>query len=332
MSDRTENHLIIACLDAATDAALAMTGFAVVDAFAADPEAQATAKGPLWVKLAPRGAFTARDGRKFDVSPETLVERFNADGVAVAIDMDHATVKKAASGDPAPAIAWIEELEARADGLYGKPDWLPAGLEALAARSHRYISPALQTDANGRATWLHSAGLVAAPGISMPAVASAQPNTKETPMTKAIAAALGLQDDAAETSCLSAIGDLRQRIEPGVHQQTLATLAATQSELEALKTSIRNDKVHTLLEGALTAKKITPAQRETYEALCATEDGFKQVSKLIETLGAGLVSSGLDNKTAPGQVVTLSAEDRDIMKALGQSEEEFRKANGLLAA
>ena len=151
-------------------------------------------------------------------------------------------------------------------------------------------------------------------------------------MIKAIAAALGLQDDAAETSCLSAIGDLRKRIDTGVHQQTLATLAATQTELETLKTSIRSDKVHALLEGALTAKKITPAQRENFEALCATDDGLTQVTKLIETLGAGLAASGLDTRVAPGQVATLSAEDRDVMKMLGQTEEEFRKANGLVAA
>ncbi len=42
--------------------------------------------------------------------------------------------------------------------------------------------------------------------------------------------------------------------------------------------------------------------------------------------------SGLEAKNPNGDVKTLSAEDRQIIKELGLTEEEFRKANGLTAA
>lgn len=333
MIKRTATTLLISCFAASIeDAATAMTSVTTIDVFAGDPQAVDKATGPAWIKLTPRGAFTSRDGRNFIVEPEVLVERFNADKVSVPLDLDHATVKKAMFGEAAPAVAWIEELQARPDGLFGRVAWLATGLEILTARSHRYISPSLKTDEAGRATWLHSAALVAAPGISMPAVASALPSTSENNMLKAIAAALNLAPEASEASCLAAIGNLAKRIDPAVHEQTLASLAAANTEIDGLKANARKEKIDALLEGALKAKKITPAQRPQYEALCATDDGLAQVTKLIETLGAGLGASNLDGKTPADQLTTLSAEDRDVMKMLGQSEEEYRKANGLTAA
>lgn len=290
--------------------------------------------GPEWIMLAPRGRFIARDGRSFVVDPEQLVQRFVAEKVDVPIDLDHATVKKAMFGDAAPAIGWIKELAAKPDGLHGRVEWLAAGLAALAARSHRYVSPSLKADENGVVSWLHSAALVAAPALSMPAVASADPNnaTKDTTMLKKIAAALGLAEDAGETACLNAIANLGTRVDKAVHDQALATLSTTTAELDTLKKSIRDKDVKDLLDGALTAKKIVPAQRAHFETLCATEDGFRHVKSLIDATASGLGASGLDDRTPPDQVATLSAEDREVMKLMGLSEEEYRKANGLVAA
>ncbi|MCO5083075.1 MAG: phage protease [Rhizobiaceae bacterium] len=309
------------------------TGVAVFDVMTLDAAANPEV-GPAWIMLAPRGRFTARDGRSFEVNPEQLVERFAAEKVDVPIDIDHATVKKAIFGDAAPAIGWIKELAAKPDGLHGRVEWLAAGLATLAARSHRYVSPSLKADENGVVSWLHSAALVAAPALSMPAVASVDPNnpTKDASMLKKIAAALGLAEDAGETACLNAIANLGQRVDKAVHEQTLATLSTTTAELEAIKKAGHDKEVADLLDGALTAKKITPAQRAELEPLCATVDGFAQVKKLIDATAAGLGASGLDKKPMPGEVHTLSAEDRAIMKEMGLTEEAYRKANGLAAA
>ena len=65
---------------------------------------------------------------------------------------------------------------------------------------------------------------------------------------------------------------------------------------------------------------------------CATDAGVESVTALLAATAPGLGASGLDRKTPPDQVVTLSAEDREIMKELGVTEEQYRKANGLAAA
>lgn len=311
----------------------AMTGLTVLDAYLADPTAAAKQSGPGWIKLTPRGKFTARDGRVFDVDPELLAARFVEDAVDLPVDIDHATVKKAMFGEAAPAVGWISKLEARADGLYGKVEWLAEGLAVLAARTHRYISPTLKHDESGKAFWLHSAALVAAPAASMAAVASADLSTSEEPkMLKAIAAALGLSEDASEASCLSAVTNLKARIDPAVHQAALDQVKTLSADLDARNAAEHKAKVDALLDGALTAKKIVPAQRDQFAALCATTEGLAQVTALLGTMTATLSASGLDDKQPGDRVSTLSAEDREVMKMLGQTEEEYRKANGLAAA
>lgn len=326
----------LSCLAPEPTATDAMTGIAVLDAYAADPDAAAAKRGPEWIKIAPRGRFTARDGRSFEIDPELLVSRFAADGVDLPIDIDHATVKKAMFGEAAPAVGWISELQARADGLYGRVGWLDEGLRVLSARTHRYVSPTLKTDEAGKAYWLHSAALVAAPAASMPAVASATLTTTtlktEPPMLKAIAAALGLTEDAAEASCLSAIASLKGRIDPAIHNQALEQIRTLTTQIETGRAAQHQAKVETLLEDALKARKIAPAQRDSYAALCATPEGFAEVEKLFGTLGAGLAPSGLDSRLPPETTATLSAEDRLVIQQLGLSEEEYRKANGLTAA
>jgi phage I-like protein len=74
------------------------TGVILFDVYAAC-KPDDTSRGPEWVKLAPRGRFTARDGRQLEVDPELLVRRFDADGVDLPIDLDHATAKGGLSGD-----------------------------------------------------------------------------------------------------------------------------------------------------------------------------------------------------------------------------------------
>lgn len=307
------------------------TGVFVVDVLGAAPAAT-PGHEPEWIQIAPRGRHTARDGRSFDFNPEVLAARFVRDGVDIAIDLDHATAKKAMLGEAAPAHGWIKAFEARPAGLFGKVEWLDAGKAVLAARTHRYLSPTVPHTEDGRVTWIHSVALVAAPALSMPAIASASP-TSEEPSMKQIASLLGLSALADEPSCLTAITTLQARIDPKVHQATLDALSAKTGELETLQASIRKDRVNALLEDALKAKKISPAQREGYEALCANDAGFEGVKKIFETLGAGLGASGLDDKATPGgAVATLSAEDRDVMRQMGLTEEQFRKANGLPTA
>ncbi|CAJ1391649.1 unnamed protein product [Effrenium voratum] len=264
---------------------------------------------PAIIKLTPRGKVRTRDERAYDFEPETLAARFAADGIDLAVDMEHSL--SAFMGDKKEgAVGWISKLEARVDGLYGHVEWLERGLKVLAARTHRYISPTFRHDEFGKATWLHSVALVAAPALAnMPALAAAEiatadPKTPETkPMTTfaRLAAKLGLNADASEDAMLEALtAKLNGSIDKGVHDATLAKLTATNDELTALKTTVRKQDVDAALEAALEAKKILPAEREHYEKLAASDEGFDQVKALLAAMTPKLAQTGLDGKTPPG--------------------------------
>lgn len=276
-------------------------GLTAIDAFAADPDAAA----PEWIKVAPRGAFSARDGRQFNVSPEALVERFNADGIAVPIDIDHATVKKAASGDEAGAVGWIEELQARADGLYGRVKWLADGLRVLAAKSHRYISPAFPAGKDGRAMWLHSAALVAAPALSMPAVASAISTEQGASDmdAKPIALALDLAEAAGQTDILAAILSLKQKatMQTASASTSLATLAVGLSkDRVALIRTQREQKA----EEAIRRGIIPPSLRQwSIDLMAVDEQQFDTFCANVGMPLAYLSKSGISDE----QIATLGA-------------------------
>lgn len=159
---------------------------------------------PEWIKVTPRGPARTRDGRDFIFDPEALAARFASDGTDVAVDLDHALALRAPKGERVDAIGYASAIEARPDGTYARISWLEAASAVLKGRTHRYVSPTFHHDAEGRATWLHSIALVAAPALSMPALAHAGAHTEPHPM-KQIAKALGLPETADEAACLAAL-------------------------------------------------------------------------------------------------------------------------------
>ncbi|NEW96925.1 phage protease [Rhodopseudomonas sp. BR0G17] len=271
------------------------------DALATDGE------WPRWVQVTPRGEVVVRDGRRFIFEPERLVARFAADGIEVPSDIDHSISLKAKRGEQADAVGWIKKLEARADGTWAFIDMLAAGKAALAAKTHRYVSPTFSYTEAGLATWLHSIALVAAPALAMPAIASASLSPpQEHSMPNKIATALGLAETADEAACLSAITTLTAgTVAKAVHDQALANLSAATTRVAELEAQIatrdkadHEAKVAALLDAALTAKKIVPAQRDKYASLCATPAGLAEVQALLDVTPAALQSSGLDERAA----------------------------------
>ncbi len=280
---------------------------------------------PEWIKVTPRGTADTRDGRVYLFDPEKLVARFKADAIDVAADIDHALALRATKGEKADAIGWVKELKAQPDGTYARVEWLPAGKATLAARTHRYVSPTFHHTEAGEATWIHSVSLVAAPALNMPALASALPGKAgDAPAT--VRQALGLDATADDAACLAAIGELRAAFVPiGLFNDAVATLNAATVTIAELRGGERKRKVGELIEGALRAFKITPAQRAQYEALCQTEAGFTHVATLFANTVPMFQPSGLDQRRpdtgnaseTPEMLSARAARYRDAQAASG---------------
>lgn len=257
-------------------------------------ELPAAGTPPDWIKVTPRGTTDTRDGRRYTFNPESLVSRFKADGVDVPVDLDHGLALRATKGERVDAVGYATALEARPDGTYAQVNWLDGGKAALTARTHRYVSPSFTPDDYGKAVWLHSISLVAAPALGMPALAALGAGSG-TPST--IAEALGLEASADDATCLAALSAIRSEFVPlSLFNDTVATLNAANATIVELRTAERRTRVETLIEDALKARKIVPAQRAQYEALCSTDAGLAHVASLFAATVPHLQPSGLDGR------------------------------------
>ncbi|MBB4065691.1 phage protease [Gellertiella hungarica] len=253
---------------------------------------------PEWVKIAPRGRVTARDGRVFDVSPEALVDRFKSEGISIPVDLNHATILKAGRGEESPAYGWIEELEARPNGLYGRVKWLARGRAILAERSHPFLSPAFgATDEKGRTVWLHSVGLVATPALVMPALASAQTHKgAPTNMTNSkLAEALGLSPDVSESDIFAAVADLKAKA-----SSTSNVISSASEAMEVLSAEVgkaRRSRIEARVDQAIKAGTATPALRDFCITLADLDEGmFEQFCAKMGTPFAYLSTPAITNE------------------------------------
>lgn len=263
--------------------------------------AAAGAAMPDWIKVTPRGLVQTRDGRSYSFEPETLAARFSADGVDVAVDLDHALALRAPKGERVDAIGYASAIEARDDGTYARIRWLDAATAVLAGRTHRYVSPTFHHDADGRATWLHSIALVAAPALSLPALAHAGA-IPENPM-KQIAKALGLAEDAGEAACLAALQG-RIEVKPLAIALGLGETATSQACLSAA------GKAAAALK-PLARKLGLPEVAD--ETACLSAIGALQAggNDLVATLQANLSAT-----TARLETVEKAARDKDVAELL----------------
>ena len=242
---------------------------------------------PEWVTVFPKaGRVETRDGRTYDVSAATLMAAFAADALEIPVDVNHATDAAGLFGGPAPAVGWGTQLREHEGGLQLRVEWLDEGKALLSARQYKYTSPSFYQDKN-RATRLKALALVTSPALGQqPALARAQGPAGA--QLKAMALALGLAEGAGEAECLSAISTLRAGTVPKAEHEVLV------AKLAALETGNHQAAIDALLDGALRAMKIAPAEREGYAALCATPAGFERVQQLFASKAPLMRPSGLD--------------------------------------
>ena len=300
------------------------------------------ANAPDWITLFSKiGKITTLDGRSLDVDADALIKAFSAQGIYVPIDVNHATEIQGSTGGRADAVGWIVELKMQDSALMGRVEWLDEGRDLVVSKKYRYTSPAVYSSkSTGKTTAIKSVALVTSPALGgQPTLNQAQnkqsdPNSpnqpvKETPM-KSVLLALGLPEDTNETQCLSALTALKQTaataIPQVIHEKVLQQLNAASAELDTLKSQAYKTKVDALLEGALKDKKIVPAERPDFEALCATEEGFTNVEKLFARKAPQLTPSSLetakmDAGTGELTPVQLAAKAQDLQKlASGRGE------------
>lgn len=182
------------------------------------------AGAPDWVHILPMPGLigTIRGDGPFRVADAAAVIRASlADPRGIPVDENHATQMAGARGEPAPARGWVRDLEARADGIWGRVDWSPTGEALMSERAYRGLSPVIVHRPDGVILQIRSVALTNTPNL----IGLTALNTETLMNLANIALALGLAEDADEAAILAAIEKLKGTEVTEALQSSLAGIA-----------------------------------------------------------------------------------------------------------
>lgn len=305
-------------------------------------QAAEESQAPQWVELIPPGInIVGRDGRSWlNDKPTDVVQAFNASAVDLPIDIEHASEHKAPQGDPAPAMAWVKQLEARENGsIWGLVEWNREGDTLVTSKQYRYLSPVFFYEKDSRRiTRLSSVGLTNKPNLHLKALNQRQP-TEEHSMDEELLAALGLQAGATRDDVKQAINQLKNSANKALNQQDLSQFVprtdydkainraqtAEQTLREHAKQA-RDAEIDQLVDQALKDGVITPASVEYHKTCCRQEKGLEVFKQYIQQAPKILADMNQFQGKPPEGTGELNSEDKAACQLLGLTEDEFKSS------
>jgi phage I-like protein len=306
---------------------------------------------PTRIMLVPAAkTVEGRDGRKWaNPDPKRVALNSNARMAMLPVDENHSTDLSAPKGGAAPAFGWMKNLCADESGaIWADVEWNGRGREALSKNEYRFISPVFSHSAKGEINCILRAALTNSPNLDLPALNTERKNIneKEVPMDKELCAALGLPETATKAEVLAAVKSLNAGKEKAETQTDKSTVdlsayapradlnametraVAAEKQLAELNTAQLKKDAESAVDEAVKNRKIAPASKAEYLALCATKEGLETFKK-IAAASPAIVST--EPQTPEGSPpagtgsVALNAEQTQLAKSLGYTSEEFKK-------
>ena len=101
-----------------------------------------------------------------------------------------------------------------------------------------------------------------------------------------------------------------------------------ETQLAELNAAQLKEKAVIAVEKAVSERKISPASKDAYLAMCASEEGLANFAKIMESTPAIIptgVSAAAGLPPASETHTELNAEELDMCKAMGYTKEEWLK-------
>lgn len=309
---------------------------------------------------APAWFLTETNGRD-------VADLANQSRTQLVVDYEHQTLYKEQNGQPAPAAGWIKWVSFSPKGLFADVEWTNKAAALIKNREYRYVSAVFAYDTQGYVRKLFHAALTNNPALDsideVMAAASAQfnpipmeqnpmnellqqlfglPNASEDELKAALSALLAVKPKtvALNAELFAQLAEKDQRIaaltaqsqtaQPDLTQfAPVSVVQDLQNQIAALTAQRDADKGSELIQAALTAGKLLPAQKEWAENVLKQPNGLAFLSGFIENAQpiAALNQSQTQTAGVSGNlnVVALSAEEQAAAKMLGMSHAEFGK-------
>ena len=324
----------------------------------------ASDNAPEWVHLLTAGDQLTRDKRgPYHVKDsDAVIAASFAETDRLAIDENHATDLAAPLGQPSPARGWIVEMQARADGIWGRVEWSATGLALMADRAYRGLSPVIAYDTQKNVLAVLRASLVNNPNLrGLTAL-----NQQESAMSllERLAELLGLPEGASEEDIIAAVKKANEKpagddagvalqasldeigvalgvdagSDPSLVLNTAkavkaasgdqsAALVALQAQVAELQEGGKKKAAEDFVDAAMAEKRagVNALTRDTYIALHMQDP--EQAQKLVAGLPK-LGRTGMDlapPADADGKIA-LNAEQKQVADQLGISHADFAES------
>lgn len=213
---------------------------------------------PEWIHLLPQGAFPAMSGAKTlrATSMDAIIAASMAAGKLV-LDENHSTDFAAPRGKASPAMGWIEAMDVRSDGLWGRVRWTKRGRTLMEDHAYRSVSPVLVSTPDGTVTRILRAALTNTPDLSLKTLHSRITQQEGSAMTYPLAelrTRLGLRAEADNAAINHALDHARGAV--SLHSRTaslagLAEDATSDAIVTALKKQQETVTLHSAAEAGL---------------------------------------------------------------------------------
>lgn len=319
----------------------------------------AAGEPPEWVQLVPPGNVRTVDGRgPYRADPAAIVLNSQAHLPAVLDEMHGADLAK---GTPARAAGWIVELQDRGagetGGVWGRVEWTPLGVQLMAEKAYRSLSPAISTAPKTNAVLaVQRASLTNRPNLTLqPLLQSEEDNMEFMAFLRQL---LGLDADADDATIRTALqAVMGDRTLQGEGLGEIAALAGvardakpkaiivalqgrladagratelqqTVTRLETTVTELQNAGLRAAAEAAVDAaiasgRGSINGQRDRFITLhMADPAGTQAIMDAIPSLHSG----GLPPQNrGPAADAALTAEDQAVIQLMGVDPEAFKR-------
>jgi phage I-like protein len=106
-----------------------------------------------------------------------------------------------------------------------------------------------------------------------------------------------------------------------------ARALAAEKQLAALNATNLKKEAESVVDEAIKNRKIAPASRAEYLSLCTTQDGLETFKKIAASSPAIINTETQAPEGAPPAegTIALNAEETSLAKAMGYTEEEYKK-------
>ncbi|MGL5007367.1 MAG: phage protease [Plesiomonas shigelloides] len=288
-----------------------------------------------WLPMIPAGMFAGRDGRSWNNSnPDGVVAAFN---MKLPFDIEHATETRVGNTE---AIGWIVALQNRNGEVWANVEWNSEGNELIEGKKFGFYSPAFDySPESGQVLALSSSGLTNKPNLYVPALNNQEDNNVKLPLI--ITQLLGLPEEATPEQAVTAINTMKSEHQTALNAQQDPTkyvpvathqLALNRAqELQGKLDQIEKDKVESLVDAAIAAGKVAPADKNMYVGLCSTENGREQFTAWCSR--APVIADGTQvNTSGAGDSDALSADELAMCRKMNLSADEYAASKKALNA